>query len=285
MVNTDGIDCVVRTTREQAFSSWFKIAETYDFERATGPGGEVALQRQTSEIYRSLIEVFSSSAYDDLEREEFKTLLAAVRGMAEWRARKSFSVGDIVDYLIALKSALNELIKTHYFDNSVLFSRETIRVQSVLDRLLRNGVEAFVAARDEIIGRQSRAILEISTPVIKVWDDILLLPLVGVIDTARAQQLIERLLEAISRFEARVAILDITGVPVIDSRVARHLLVTINATRMLGADTIVTGISPDAAITLTGLGIDLARVNTKGTLRAGMNEAFRLIGKMVIACP
>ncbi len=134
---------------------------------------------------------------------------------------------------------------------------------------------------EEQIREQSQAILEMGTPVIKVWGGIVMMPLVGTIDTDRATQIIEALLQTVVDSEAAVAILDVTGVPVIDTSVARNLLKAVDASRMLGAEVIITGFSPNAAQTLAQLGVDFSSLRTRGSLQAGLEEAFGVVGANV----
>ena len=149
--------------------------------------------------------------------------------------------------------------------------REKIDEQSKLIEELREA--------HETIAEQSEALMELSTPVVKVWDEVILLPLIGMLDTERSQQMIERMLHSITAEDAKVAILDVTGVPVMDTSVARHLLQAVDSARVLGSQVIITGISPNAAQTLATLGVDFSRIATRGSLRAGVSEAFRLVGR------
>ncbi len=135
---------------------------------------------------------------------------------------------------------------------------------------------------NDLLAIQNRAVMELSTPVIKIWPSIVMLPLIGVIDTGRAQQIIERLLESIVSNEARVAILDVSGVSTIDTNVAQHLMKTVTSATMLGAHVIVTGISPDASQTLTNLGVNLGEMKTMGNLQNGIREAFKQINRKVV---
>jgi len=128
---------------------------------------------------------------------------------------------------------------------------------------------------------QSHAILELSTPVVEVWDEILVAPIIGTIDTGRAQQIIQNLLAAIVEHRATVVILDITGVPVVDTKVASHFLKTIEAARLLGAQVLLTGVSPQNAQTMVRLGVDLSRISTKGSLKAALQRAFELTQQRV----
>ena len=154
-------------------------------------------------------------------------------------------------------------------------------LSEVLDQLTLLTFEAYSSARERVIIQQSQSLLELSTPVILLWINVLLLPLVGVIDTARARQFTERMLEAITKHEATVTIIDVTGVPVFDTAVARHIMKAVDAAQLLGARVVMTGISPDGAQTLTKLGISFANVISRVSLRAGVAEALKMVGRKI----
>jgi rsbT co-antagonist protein RsbR len=152
----------------------------------------------------------------------------------------------------------------------------------LLDKLGLHTAEVFIRSRQEIIARQQQQMLELSTPVVKLWDGILALPLIGTLDGARTQVVMESLLQQIVATGSQVAIIDITGVPTVDTLVAQHLLKTVSAARLMGAECIISGIRPQIAQTMVHLGVGFAEVITKATLSDAIRHAFKFYGLTVI---
>lgn len=206
-----------------------------------------------------------------------------VQELSSSHARLGFRPSDTAHFVFALKNIL-----TRRMLRSLAGSREDHEasltvLDDLLDQLSLLTFNAYVEARERIIAQQSLSLVELSSPVMRLWDQIILLSLVGVIDTVRARQFTERLLEAIARFEARVTIIDVTGVPVFDTGVAKHIMKAIEAAQLLGSRIVMTGLSPDGAQTLTKLNINFANITSRASLRAGLAEALLLVGRRIVA--
>jgi len=204
-----------------------------------------------------------------------------LREASQVRAARGQAPEESVAFVHAGRDALLALLQAQAPGTEADRSAARARVQGVLDRCVMVLVSHFMSTRESVIRSQAQSLLDMSTPVISLWDSILLLPLVGVVDSMRAVQVAERLLEAIGRTEAEVTLIDVTGVPVMDTSVARHLLRTVAAAQMLGTQVILTGISPTTAQTMVKLGIDLSSVPTRGSLKAGVALALAQTGRAV----
>ncbi|MFD3656476.1 STAS domain-containing protein [Streptomyces sp. NPDC058620] len=191
------------------------------------------------------------------------------------RARSGESPTATSLAVLALKEALLEAVQESTQNSGELFSAALL-INQLLDAAGALCFDTYVEGREEIIRRQSRQLLELSTPVVQLWRQVLGVPLIGTLDTARTQVVMENLLQAIQVQEAKVVIVDITGVPTVDTAVAQHLMQTVNAVRLMGADCIISGIRPPIAQTIAQLGIDLSTIMTRATLADALSEAIKL---------
>ncbi|HXA66460.1 MAG TPA: STAS domain-containing protein [Bryobacteraceae bacterium] len=198
------------------------------------------------------------------------------------RAKGGYSSSETASFIFSMKQPVFEALRTEIGNDWEMLANETWRATELLDSLGLLTTEAFQKTREDVISRQQHELLELSTPVVQLWDGILALPLIGTLDSARTQVVMQNLLDAIVKTRSDFAIIDITGVPVVDTLVAQHLLKTVAAARLMGAECMISGIRPQIAQTIIHLGVDLSDVITKATLADAFALTLRRAGfKMV----
>jgi rsbT co-antagonist protein RsbR len=204
-------------------------------------------------------------------------------GVSRSRALQGFSPTETATFVLSLKQPLFTRLRKQLEGNASELADSLWAATVILDKLALYTTELYQKSREEVINRQQQELLELSTPVVELWAGILALPLIGTLDSARTQVVMESLLQAIVRTGAALAIIDITGVPTVDTLVAQHLLKTVAAARLMGADCIISGIRPQIAQTIVHLGVDLSEVSTKATLADAFTLALRKTGSSLMA--
>jgi len=232
-------------------------------------------------------EIFAeaTSVYDNyveaLETGTFEALQAYARNLSERIIPRGVETHEVVGIVLLLRDVLARSLFAKYHEDFTKLNRILDAYEPAANRIANTVAVGFVQERERIIRQQQEAIRELSTPVLQVRERLLILPIIGVIDPQRARQLTEQLLSGIRKHRAKVVVIDITGSPDVDESVANHLVQTVDASRLMGASVIITGLSPKIAQTLVTIGVDLSKMNTIGDLQGGLEEAERLLGYTV----
>lgn len=232
-------------------------------------------------------EIFSeaTSVYDNyvevLETGSVEALQSYARDLSERIIPRGVETHDVLGIVLLLRDVLARSLFKKYQGDFELLNRVLDAYEPAANRIANTVGVSFVDQRERVIRQQQQAILELSTPVLQVRERLLILPIIGVIDSQRARQLTQQLLRGIRDTRAKVVVVDITGVPAIDSAVANHLVQTVEASRLMGASVIITGLSSEIAQTLVTIGVDLSKMNAVGDLQGGIEEAERLLGYQV----
>jgi rsbT co-antagonist protein RsbR len=263
---------------ESAFlDEWLEL-----LRKAVGTSGgritDVQLQENARSFLAALRQGLSFGNSLDLSRSEWNGMYDFLRDLSRQRAERGFTPSETATFVFSFKQPLFIHLQRELGSEPGAFTDEVWRATSLLDRLGLETLEIFQKTREETIQRQQQELLELSTPVVRLWDNILALPLIGTLDSARTQIVMQNLLEAVVNYSAAIAIIDITGVPTVDTLVAQHLLKTVAAARLMGADCIISGIRPQIAQTIIHLGVDLSDVVTKATLADAFQLALRKLG-------
>jgi len=242
---------------------------------------EADLREQSRQFLHLVGESTASGGAPDIQGPRWEAVREFLGDVSRSRARLGFTPTETATFIFSLKEPLFSLLRRDLGNDATAIAEETWAATLLLDGLGLYTTEVYQRGREEIILRQQQEMLELSTPVVQLWDGILGLPLIGTLDSERTQVVMQSLLERIVQTGARIAIIDITGVPTVDTLVAQHLLKTVAAARLMGADCIISGIRPQIAQTVVHLGLDLTTVITKATLADAFAVALSKIGRVV----
>jgi rsbT co-antagonist protein RsbR len=240
------------------------------------------LDEQCRGVLQAVVTGVKVSGAADIAGPGWNTARDLLKEISATRARLGFSPVEVATFILSLKQPLFAAIRAEYSKSQDKLFEVIWAATELLDRLALITTEAFIVTREEFILRQQQELLELSTPVVKLWDGILALPIIGTLDSARTQVVMESLLQTVVATNSKVAIIDITGVPTVDTLVAQHLLKTITAARLMGAECIISGVRPQIAQTIVHLGINLEDVITKAKLSDAFALALERSGKAVV---
>jgi rsbT co-antagonist protein RsbR len=279
MNNDNGLSAILHQHEAKVLHDWSHALQDSKPSHGAVSGDELRTQA------KGFLAAFSSAIRhapdSDLIGREWDDVRQLLANLSRDRALAGFSPAETATFVFSLKQPLFVALRESLADDSRRLSDELWSVSTVLDKLGLYTIEAYQRSREEVIERQQQELLDLSTPVVQLWDGILALPLIGTLDSERTQIVMESLLEAIVEKEATIAILDITGVPTVDTLVAQHLMKTVAAARLMGAECIISGIRPQIAQTIVHLGVDLGSVITKATLAGALQVALRKTGQTV----
>lgn len=271
---------IIQTHEADLLSEWVAI-QLGDLSQKRRGAGEKQTREDSQEFLRAI--------QRPLSRGQLSTDVpewAGVHEVLERVARSRLDLGhtpsEVATFVFSFKRPLFSLLQREFAGDAAGLARETWAATEMIDNLGLFTTEVYQRSRNEVILRQQEEMLELSTPVVELWEGVLALPLIGTLDSARTQIVMQNLLQAIVETGAEIAIIDITGVPTVDTLVAQHLLKTVAAARLMGADCIISGIRPQIAQTIIHLGVDLKDVITKSTLADAFSLALRRTGAAVV---
>lgn len=264
------IGAVIQKFQSEILEDWLAKLKAHSIRSDTA--SDASTRQHCTHLLTMVTSAIDRGQTENIETREWDEVRQLLTEISQARAKKGSTPSETAIFVFSLKQPLFTRMRMELASNPAQLAEDTWTLSTLLDRLGLFTVEIFQKSRDQVIARQQQELLELSTPVVKLWANILALPLIGTLDSARTQVVMENLLQSIIDTGAAIAIIDITGVPTVDTLVAQHLLKTIAAARLMGADCIISGIRPQIAQTIVHLGVDLEDVTTKATLA----DAFKI---------
>ncbi|HWJ36095.1 MAG TPA: STAS domain-containing protein [Steroidobacteraceae bacterium] len=280
MAGMNSIASALQRRRADIQEKWSEQLAATITGSAKGRISAEELKQQSRDFFDVFNPAVQSGKLDDIYAPEWTEVRAFLDDLSRHRVLAGFSSNETATFIFSLKRPLFDALKEESASASdwAHYANDVWDATLLLDALGLHTVKTFQRAREEVINRQQQELLELSTPVVKLWDGILALPMIGTLDSARTQVVMESLLQKIVETESQIAIIDITGVPTVDTLVAQHLLKTVTALRLMGADCIISGIRPQIAQTIVHLGVDLQGVTTKASLADALALALKRSG-------
>jgi len=266
----------IRTHEAQLLATWQANLETSGASRDSRIN-QVEFDGQTRDFLRLLVGG-ANAGEGSIANQEWSETRAFLEKLSRSRAQQGFDSQATASFIFSLKRPLFDLLQTVYASEPVELAQQLWAISELLDSLGMHTIRAFQKSREEVIARQQEELLELSTPVVKLWEGVLALPMIGTLDSQRTQVVMESLLQRIVETGSEIAIIDITGVPTVDTLVAQHLLKTVTAIRLMGADAIISGVRPQIAQTIVHLGLDLQGIVTKANLADALALALKRSG-------
>jgi rsbT co-antagonist protein RsbR len=277
------IPSILHTYEEELLEEWMQeqlASDTWRADLLT----ESELRQQSAEFLGALRQAAESDNLTDIMTPQWSEVREILTDLSRSRVQQGFAPLETATFIFSLKQLLFTRLRQELEQDADTLANEYWAATVLLDKLGLFTIEAYQTSREAIIARQQQELLELSTPVVKLWDGILAVPLIGTLDSARTQSVMESLLQQITDTEATIAIIDITGVPAVDTLVAQHLIKTVAAARLMGADCLVSGIRPQIAQTMVELGLDLD-VTTKASLAEALRLALQRSDQTIVRTP
>ena len=271
---------VMEQQRDALLAEW--VSQQQKVIGRSGIIPESELRAQCARVLDELRDALRAGARG-VQQPAMESVRALLGEISRDRAQRGFTPGETASFIFSLKRVLFERLRAVHGADAAALTEAMWTATEILDGLGLYTTEVYQKGRDQVIRRQQQDMLELSTPVVSLWDGVLALPLIGTLDSSRTQIVMEALLQRIVDTEADIAILDITGVPTVDTLTAQHLIKTVTAARLMGADCIISGIRPQIAQTIVHLGVDLSEITTKATLADAFRLALQRIGASITA--